>query len=349
MLHAIRKRGCIGNCRGRRRRGQQRSHGRSGGVGGVGSGGTSGGTGGTESCRPPRSSFRPVLASSSRIQTTRAAVPFVCRILTPGLRKTLAVRTARSVQAQRPLVSRPPRLVPLGPSWSLRKTWWTGCMPVDGGTSDAGKPDTPVICNVMCPMIACTPTDTCRLPSPAVVPAAPRPLTPAWRRMPARAHRCSIVPQVLPVRRERAPGPGPFTLSCNSVTCPAHLCVQDSNCTAGTNGRCLTRNLGGLALCSYDECFSDADCPANIPCKCRDSASSSAPNYCLAGSDCRVDSDCGPGNFCSPSPAWLDAPYYCHTASDTCMDDSDCMPLKSCAFDEQNGYWSCVVLPPPPT
>jgi hypothetical protein len=31
------------------------------------------------------------------------------------------------------------------------------------------------------------------------------------------------------------------------------------------------------------------------------------------------------------------------------MDDSDCMPLKSCAFDGQNGYWSCVVLPPPPT
>jgi hypothetical protein len=147
----------------------------------------------------------------------------------------------------------------------------------------------------------------------------------------------------------RAPGPGPFTFSCNSVTCPAHLCVQDLNCTAGTNGRCLTGNPGGLALCSYDECFSDADCPANIPCECRDSASSSAPNRCLSGSDCRVDSDCGPGNFCSPSPAWVDAPCHCHTSSDTCMDDSDCMHLKSCAFDGQNGYWSCVVLPPPPT
>ena len=32
----------------------------------------------------------------------------------------------------------------------------TVCAPVDGGTSDAGKPDTPVICNVMCPMIDCT-------------------------------------------------------------------------------------------------------------------------------------------------------------------------------------------------
>jgi hypothetical protein len=147
----------------------------------------------------------------------------------------------------------------------------------------------------------------------------------------------------------RGHGSGPFVDSCSATTCPAYHCVQDLNCTAGTNGRCLTGNPGGLALCSYDECFSDADCPANIPCECRDSASSSAPNSCLAGSDCRVDSDCGPGNFCSPSPAWVNAPYHCHTSSDTCMDDSDCMPLKSCAFDGQNGYWSCVVLPPPPT
>jgi len=94
-----------------------------------------------------------------------------------------------------------------------------------------------------------------------------------------------------------------------------------------------------IAACSYDECFSDADCPANTPCECRDSASSAAANRCLSGSDCRVDSDCGPGNFCSPSQfgQWCGFRYYCHTASDTCLDDSDCVGA-GCNFGE---HWAC--------
>ena len=70
----------------------------------------------------PRALFlcRPVLARFSRTQTTRAAVPSACRSLTPELRKTLAVRTARSVLGHRPLAPYPPRPVPLGRSWSLR-------------------------------------------------------------------------------------------------------------------------------------------------------------------------------------------------------------------------------------
>ena len=40
---------------------------------------------------------RPVLARSSRTQTTRAAVPSACRSLMLGLRKMLETRTARSV------------------------------------------------------------------------------------------------------------------------------------------------------------------------------------------------------------------------------------------------------------
>jgi len=256
-----------------------------------------------------------------------------------------------SVPAPCPPAFHPPKTCPAGSQLVSPPCGCTGCMPVDGGTSDAGKPDTPVICYVMCPMIACTygylPNPepcACSICAPPPDAGVPKNTQDAGMRTPL-LHRAAGA--ACPTGR--APGPGPFTFSCNSVTCPAHLCVQDLNCTAGTNGRCLTGNPGGLALCSYDECFSDADCPANIPCECRDSASSSAPNSCLAGSDCRVDSDCGPGNFCSPSPAWVDAPYHCHTSSDTCMDDSDCMPLKSCAFDGQNGYWSCVVLPPPPT
>jgi hypothetical protein len=218
------------------------------------------------------------------------------------------------------------------------------CAPADGG-----KPDGPPPCRIACPLLDCVGgylpnPNPCTCPVCAALPDAgvAQAAQDAGTRTPL-LHRS--VGATCPAQR----APGPFTFGCNSVTCPAYLCVQDLNCMAGTNGRCLTGYPGGLALCSYDECFSDGDCPANIPCECRDSASSSAPNSCLAGSDCRVDSDCGPGAFCSPSPAWVGAPYHCHTSSDTCMDDSNCMPLKSCAFDGQNGYWSCVVLPPPPT
>ena len=38
-------------------------------------------------------------------------------------------------------------------------------------------------------------------------------------------------------------------------------CTADAQCTDGDNGRCMAP-LGGAAVnqCSYDQCFSDADC-----------------------------------------------------------------------------------------
>ena len=55
------------------------------------------------------------------------------------------------------------------------------------------------------------------------------------------------------------------------------------------------------------------------------------------------------GQLLLPSHAsWNDFTYHCHTASDTCLNNSDCAPDEGCIFDEQNGYWSCVVPPPPP-
>ena len=62
----------------------------------------------------------PVLARSSRTQTTPAAVPSAYRPLMLELRKMLETRTARSVWAHRPLAPYPQRPVPLGPNWSLR-------------------------------------------------------------------------------------------------------------------------------------------------------------------------------------------------------------------------------------
>ncbi len=77
-------------------------------------------------------------------------------------------------------------------------------------------------------------------------------------------------------------------------------CAEDSDCTAGPNGRCENGPLACLG-CSYDACFVDSDCEGGVPCACRASAANLGPNECLAGSNCRVDADCGPNGYCSPS------------------------------------------------
>ena len=88
--------------------------------------------------------------------------------------------------------------------------------------------------------------------------------------------------------------------------------------------------------------MSDRDCPSGVPCGCRESAASYLPNYCVSGSDCRVDADCGPGGFCSPSQfdQWCGPTYHCHQPSDTCIDVSDCIGT-GCNFDPQSGHWAC--------
>jgi hypothetical protein len=135
-------------------------------------------------------------------------------------------------------------------------------------------------------------------------------------------------------------------------------CGQDSDCTAGMNGRCLWFHI---SYCSYDTCFSDSDCPNNLVCECRQSASSSVANVCMADGDCRVDSDCGPGGFCSPSLAGSDCVclqctssacsdttscghgYFCHTQQDTCVNDSDCNGA-TCVYDMSSKRWGCSSL-----
>jgi hypothetical protein len=145
-------------------------------------------------------------------------------------------------------------------------------------------------------------------------------------------------------------------------------CTQDSDCTQGTNGRCISPNvvgpLGGSS-CTYDTCFSGSDCPTNEPCRCRESAASNIPNVCVTGSNCRIDSDCGPGGFCSPSLFYLDSSisgsptsgsgyatfgYFCHTPMDLCRNDSDCdqstcdgksdCSLVACGYSSVN-RWDC--------
>ncbi len=142
-------------------------------------------------------------------------------------------------------------------------------------------------------------------------------------------------------------------------------CTQDSDCTDGMNGRCISPNVVGplgRSRCSYDTCFSDSDCPANEPCRCRPSAADNARNYCPAGSNCRIDSDCGPGGFCSPSLLGLGSSvegggsfgYFCHTPQDLCLNDTDCdasgclieqgCASMACGYGTASGHWDCFEV-----
>ena len=161
----------------------------------------------------------------------------------------------------------------------------------------------------------------------------------------------------------RAAGPSCPVL--RGASCPqapicqlAGGCDADSECDAGTNGRC-TGTLPAPLSCTYDECFDDLDCPPATPCDCRSSSSDTAANICLTGSHCAIDSDCGPGGYCSPSPSADDCNplYYCHTSADTCVnaadcpvaapcdssDASDCGQTETCNYDVQAGHWACAA------
>jgi len=126
--------------------------------------------------------------------------------------------------------------------------------------------------------------------------------------------------------------------------CSGLACQSDSDCSSGLNGRCLELGPDPLPRCSYDECLSDSDCPTGIPCGCRPSGDSSEPNLCLTRSHCTVDADCGPGGYCSPSElgGWCGVTYFCHTADDACVNDSDCAEGSGgCNYDASQGHWVC--------
>lgn len=129
-------------------------------------------------------------------------------------------------------------------------------------------------------------------------------------------------------------------------------CSSDADCTAGDNGRCIWP-FGGDNLCTYDQCFEDADCGAVSVCACR-LGTAFDMNQCFQGS-CVLDTDCGPGGYCSPSG--LVSPncmtgispgsigFFCHTAEDECTDDSDCGEQgQACLFQVEAMRWQCHEL-----
>jgi hypothetical protein len=129
------------------------------------------------------------------------------------------------------------------------------------------------------------------------------------------------------------------------------VCATDADCTDGINGRCGAS--GRVIGCTYDDCFTDSDCSGDKGggvCGCRGDQVDGA-NVCLTSGNCHVDADCGPGGYCSPSLgscgtyAGVEG-YYCHTASDECIDDTDCptqpgLAPAYCAFMPDTGRWQC--------
>ena len=133
-------------------------------------------------------------------------------------------------------------------------------------------------------------------------------------------------------------------------------CATDADCTGGINGRCTTEYRGGYNECTYDECFVDEDCGAGRVCDCRTepaTATAFEGGHTCHPAACAVDADCGPGGFCSPSAplageegncrSEFGAGWYCHTAHDQCIDDSDCPPSvgPECLHDPASGTWAC--------
>jgi hypothetical protein len=121
---------------------------------------------------------------------------------------------------------------------------------------------------------------------------------------------------------------------------PAGWCNSVSDCTAGQDPRCVGSLPFGNCSCTYDACFSDGDCPAGEICACSGVYSG---NACVGGT-CEIDADCGAGGYCSPVVDGCSSQvlgYACHTAQDTCSDNTDCPFGASCAPDPSTKAWRC--------
>lgn len=147
----------------------------------------------------------------------------------------------------------------------------------------------------------------------------------------------------------------PMAMGCSTTRGPGTAdptltggeCTMDAECTMGTNGRCMLNGLGArFDFCSYDDCAMDTDCMTNEVCRCRESASDS--NACVQG-DCHTDADCGANGYCSPSRGFDRINlgvmgYFCHQATDTCVDDTDCAGdagQGACVWVPDMSHWAC--------
>ena len=126
-------------------------------------------------------------------------------------------------------------------------------------------------------------------------------------------------------------------------------CHKDAECTAGKNGRCTPPapySRTRAHVCTYDQCFADAECGKKSICLCRHTAEGPGEGHACFTGACRVDADCGAQSYCSPSHDACSKSksalgYFCHTASDECTNDDDCVPPK----DQSDGSWATSCVP----
>ncbi len=158
--------------------------------------------------------------------------------------------------------------------------------------------------------------------------------------------RLAIVP--LRPRVPLPPLPSEPNLADAGVRSGAKLeCHVHADCTQRPGGRCVVMRSDPPASevtgshCAYNQCIGDEDCADNGVCMC-----GNVTNVCLPG-NCRRDSDCGGNLFCSPN---IDSclndikGYFCQTASDECVRDSDCDHTKfqmRCVYDPSVSHWTC--------
>lgn len=161
------------------------------------------------------------------------------------------------------------------------------------------------------------------------------------------------VPRVHRASRETCSPTRPPS-SCDNLGGGApNMCSADSECTEGTNGRCVGNPHDGCR-CNYDVCASDTDCTTGGPCACRlATRGASGANVCLGG-NCQIDADCGAGGYCSPTFGSCGdysgvVGYRCHTPQDECVDDEDCAGADAgflgqrpyCMYAPEVGRWRC--------
>jgi len=126
-------------------------------------------------------------------------------------------------------------------------------------------------------------------------------------------------------------------------------CAADSDCLDGVNGRCTLE--GPYTVCTYDECFSDADCPAGSRCACgvqpldgnmcrRDHCASCGADECAISWGCEGHSG---GVYGVQS-------FECYTPDDSCHTDADCASAEFCTrgpdlpSEEVYSSWHCASV-----
>lgn len=135
-------------------------------------------------------------------------------------------------------------------------------------------------------------------------------------------------------------------------------CSSHEDCVDGPNGRCTMGEWGmNDCGCSYDDCFTDADCGAGQMCGCGEGApfEEYPSNRCYTA-ECLTDADCTTG-LCLAVPYYCDVVFdYVYVLAFACATDQDeCRNHEVCECDTgadtrctpsgiggQTGPWTCT-------